>query len=49
MMMSRGAKPVQLFAQAEQDDVSSDEQMTEDLIVESEVKKIDIDDDENPF
>jgi hypothetical protein len=50
MMLFRGAKPVQLFAQGEQDEVSSDEKVTEDLIVEGEVQKIDIDDDdENPF
>jgi len=49
-MMSRGAKPVQLFAQGEQDEDSSDAQVNEDLIVESEVKKLDSDiDDENPF
>lgn len=39
---------MQLFAQGEQEEVSSDEQVDEDLIVESEVKKIDTDD-ENPF
>lgn len=48
MSLSRGAKPMQLFAQGEQEEVSSDEQVDEDLIVESEVKKIDTDD-ENPF
>jgi hypothetical protein len=52
MLLSRGAKPVQLFAQGEQDEVSgevsTEEQVPEDPIVESEVK-MDIDDDENPF
>jgi hypothetical protein len=48
LLLFRGAKPVQLFAQGEQDEVNSDEKVSEDLIVESEVK-IDIDEDENPF
>ena len=47
-MLSRGAKPVQLFSQSEQDDVSSE--VARDLIVESEVTVKNIDtDDENPF
>jgi hypothetical protein len=55
MLLSRGAKPVQLFAQGEQDEdevsgeVSTEEQVTKDPIVESSEVKMDIDDDENPF
>jgi hypothetical protein len=51
MLLSRGAKPLQLFAQGEQDEVSGDEQPAEDDIIGGCEKKIDIDDDddENPF
>ena len=50
MLLSRGAKPVQLFAQGERDEVSEDEQPTADDITVEYEKKIDIDDDdENPF